>query len=214
MNIQDIIISAQSIEFDRRRVVGQTVSRSERLRTAERASATAFKFRVSPPARLRFSTNRDLVEGIAYYDRSQEQIIGFSGNLSYITQYQGECTQAQLDAMTITNFVTATITIGNLTSTSSSVLLFKAGDWIQPETSRYPYIVTTDVQRGSTSTVQVSVHRSLIPDVDPLVNVQGPILVGTQTSLRVVVTELPTYKLVQRDWFEFSGDFVLVEYII
>lgn len=214
MNVQDILIAAQSIELDRRRIVGQTVSRSERIRAAERASANAFKLRVEPPARLRFSTNRDLVEGIAVYDRSQEQIIAFSGPLTYINSYQGECSQAQLNAMTITNFVTATITLGSLPSISSTKYLFKAGDWIQPESSRYPYIITEDIQRGSGSTVSVPVHRALIPDVDPVVNVLSPILVGTATTLRVLVTELPTYRFVQRDWFEFTGNFTLVEYII
>ena len=214
MGIQTIINSAQSIEIDRRKIVGQTISRSERLRIAERASANAFTIRVSPVARFKYSETRGLLESIQFYDRYQEQIIGFASNpkLNYINRYQGSCTAGQLAAMTITNFSSSTVTVGSLPSIGSSNYVFKAGDWIQPETSRYPYIVVTDVLRGSTTTVQVNVHRPLITSEN--ITVTGPLLVGTQTTLRMVVTELPTYKIIQNNWAEFTGDFNLIERII
>ena len=214
MTVQTIINSAQSIEFDRRRIVGQTISRSERIRSAERASAQAFKLMVTPVARFRYSLVRSVIESIQYYDRSREQIIALSANsnLWYVNQYLGDCTQAQLNAMTITNYSSATITIGSLPTTSTSTKLFRAGDWIQPEGSRYPYIVVFDVTRGSDSTVSVELHRPIITSEN--YDVRRPILVGTATTMVVMVTELPTYRLIQKDWAEFNGDFTLVESIV
>jgi hypothetical protein len=214
MTVQVIINSAQSIEFDRRRIIGQSVSRSERIRTAERASAQAFKFMITPVARFRYSLVRSVLESIQYYDRSREQVVALSANsnLWYINQYQGACTQAQLNAMTITNYSSATITIGTLPSVTSSTKLFRAGDWIQPEGSRYPYIVVFDVSRGSDSTVNVELHRPIITSEN--YDIRRPILVGTATTMVVMVTELPTYRLVEKDWAEFNGDFTLVESIV
>lgn len=214
MTVQTIINSAQSIEFDRRRIVGQTISRSERIRSAERASAQAFKLMVTPVARFRYSVYRSTLEDIQYYDRSREQVVALGAvpNLYYLNQYLGACTQAQLNAMTITNYSSATITIGGLPSVSSGTKLFRAGDWIQPEGSRYPYIVVFDVTRGSDSTVSVELHRPIITSEN--YDVRRPILVGTATTMVVMVTELPTYRLIQKDWAEFNGDFTLVESIV
>jgi len=214
MTIQVIFNTAQSIEIDRRKIVGQTVSRSERIRVAERASGNAFKFTVTPLARFKYSDVRGVIESIQSYDRKEEQTISLSAipKLNYLTQYQGSCSLAQLNAMTITNFSSATITIGTLPSVSTATVLFRAGDWIQPQQSRYPYIVSTDVLRGSTSTVEVSVHRNRI--TSEAVTITGPIYVGTATTLKVIVSELPTYRLVNNNFAEFTGNFTVVERIV
>jgi len=213
MTIQVIINSAQSIEFDRRKVVGQTVSRSERIKVAERASGQAFSFTITPIARFRYSLVRDVIESIQTYDRSEEQQINLASNplLSYITEYQGGLSSAELANLTINTFTNSTLIIGGLGSVSNGTVVFKGGDWIQPIWSRYPYIVSSTVTK-SLSTASVTVHRPLI--TSEATTVTGALYVGTATTLRVVVTELPTYKLIQRDWAEFTGDFSIVEKIV
>lgn len=213
MSIQTIIDSAQSIEIDRRKVVGQTISRSERIKSAERASANAFKIIVTPPARFRYNAYRSVIEEIQNNDRFNEQEINLANNRNnFITEYQGALSAAQLSTMTITAFSGTSVTFGNLPSVVSATVVLKAGDWIQPAQSRYPYIVTETVTRGTGSLVTATVHRQLITSENTTTT--GTFAVGTGTTLQVVVSELPTYKLVQRNWGEFTGDFTLVEKII
>jgi len=214
MSLQTIIDSAQTIDIDRRKIVGQTISRSQRLRTAERESSVAFKITVTPVARFRYSQYRTVLESLMQKDRFEESKVNLANRsgLDYITRYQGGLTSGQLSSMTISQFTGTTVTFGSLPSVSSSTYLFRAGDFIQPANSRYPYIVTQDLQRGSLSQATATVHRSLITSENTTTT--GTFLVGTATTLQLVVTELPTYRLIQRDWAEFSGDFTLVEKII
>ena len=58
----------------------------------------------------------------------------------------------------------------------------------------------------------MTVNRSLI--TSEATTVTTAMLVGTQTSLTVVVTQLPTYELGQWKRVNFSGDFELVEKIV
>lgn len=224
MTIQVIINSAQSIEFDRRRVVGQTISRSQRIKTAQRLTAQPFVLTITALARFRFNEVRYVLESIMAADRTAEQTINLASNpnLDYLTKYNGDLTNSQLANLTITNFTSTTITIGGLPSIgatdrfgntiSSSSQVFEGGDWIQPINSRYPYIVSASVNRGSGSTITATVHRSLITSEG--ISVLTPLNVGTATTMRVVVQELPTYKLIMKDWAEFTSDFVLVEKVI
>lgn len=214
MSIQAIIDSAQTIEFDRRKIVGQTVSRSQRIKTAERASAQPFKLTVTPPAFLRYSTNRDLIEAIQSTDRNNEVQINLANNtkMAYLTAYQGRLNNTQLNALTITNFTTSTVTIGGLPGVASSTVVFQPGDFIQPENSRYPYIVTNTVTRGTGSVVTATVHRPAI--LSEGISLNTGIKVGTSCTMQVVVATLPTYEVVPHDRLQFKSEFVLVEKII
>ena len=223
MSLQTIIDKASKIVFDRRRVVGQSVSRSQRVKTATRNSSQPWKLTVSPPPILSYADNRSTIEAIMTADRNTEQTIKLANNprLNYLNEYQGDLTNLQLTALTITNFTSTTVTVGGLPNigasaqvglVSSSTVVFKPGDWIQPRDSRYPYIVTNTVTRGTGSVVTATVNRSLI--TSEATTVTTSMLVGTQTSLTVVVTQLPTYELGQWKRVNFSGDFELVEKII
>jgi hypothetical protein len=224
MTVQVIINTAQSIEFDRRRVVGQSISRSQRIKTAERLTAQPFVITVTPLARFRYEAYRPVLEGIMSLDRTEEQAVNIANktSMNYLTSYLGDLTDAQLSGLTITNFTATTVTIGQLptigasdrtgNTISSTSTIFEAGDWIQPTNSRYPYIVSEAVLRTSGSTTTATVHRPLISSENIVVT--GPIIVGTATTIRVLVSELPNYRLVQKDWCEFTGDFVLVEKVI
>lgn len=219
MSIQTIIDRAQKITFDRRRVVGQSVSRSQRVKTAERLTAQPFRLTVTPPAYLDYGTNRSTIEAIQLIDRNTEATIKIANNTktAYITQYQGGLSGAQLAALTVTNFTLTSVTISGLPSITgtitSSTLVLKSGDWIQPVNSRYPYIVTSDVTRGTGSLVTATVHRNLITSEVTTITNAG-LLVGTDTTLKVVITELPTYEIGLHKFVNFSGDFGLVEKII
>ena len=214
MTFQAIINTAQSIEFNRRRVIGQSISRSQRIKTAERVSAQPFVLTVTPIARFRWSDTRSALEMIQNFDRNDEcEIqIGSVSSLNFINAYQGQLSSAQLAALTITNATSTSITIGGLPSISSSTVMFKAGDWIQPTGSRYPYIVTGQVLRGTGSEITATTHRPIITSEG--ISLTGPLKIGTDTTLVVIASQFPTYSLVDKNWAQYNGDFVFVEKVI
>jgi hypothetical protein len=225
MSIQTIIDKAQAIEFDRRAVVAQSVSRSQRIKTAERNTGQPLQMTVTPPGMLRYSANRGVIEAIMTTDRVTEVQVNLANNskLNYLTSYQGGLRLNQAQAVTISAFTLTSMTLGNLptigstttnttTFVTSSTVIFASGDYIQPAGSRYPYIVSNTVIRGTDSVVTATVHRNLI--TSEATTVTGAILVGNSCTFRMIVNTLPTYKLVSNDRVQFTGDFSLIEKII
>jgi len=214
MTFQAIINTAQRIEVDRRRMVGQSISRSQRIKTAQRVTAQPFVLSVTPIARFKWSDTRSAVELIQNYDRNTEcQIqIGSTPNLYYLNQYQGTMSAANLAASTITNFTGTSVTV-QTPVISTGTVVFRAGDWIQPTLSRYPYIVTESVTNllGSTS-FTFTVHRPLITSENTTTT--GTFKVGTATTMVVVASEFPTYQHILKDWVQYTGDFTFVEKVI
>jgi len=224
MSIQSIINSAQQIEIDRRRMIGQSISRSQRIKTAERSTAQPWKFKVTPPAQIPWSTGRVIAEAISVNDRVTEYEISLNGSsgMNYITKYQGNFRQTQLDSLTILSTGTSTLTLTNLPSIgasaqvgliSTSTVLFAAGDIIQPANSRYPYAVTDTVLRGSNTTTNVTLNRPLITSEGISLITQG-VKIGNSCTWRVVLTIMPTYTLIYGQRMQYNGDFELIEKII
>jgi hypothetical protein len=215
MSIQSIIDRAQQIEIDRRRMVGQTMSRSQRIKTAERSTAQPWKFKVTPPAQIPWTTGRVIAEAIDAGDRVTEYQISLNNNtgMNYITKYQGSMTQGQINSLTINSTSTSTLVIGTLPGVVSSTVLFAAGDLIQPTNSRYPYSVTATVLRGSDSTVSVPLHRPLITSEGISLAGSG-VKIGNSCTWRVVLTIMPTYSLIYGQRMQYNGDFEMVEKII
>jgi hypothetical protein len=313
MSLQTIVNHAQTITVDRRRIVGQTLSRSQRIKTAERNTAQPWKFTLTPSARLNWSQNRGVIESIMSSDRVGEHVISFAAH-DYIAGYLGDLNSVQTGSMTIalagvnslnitnlpalgqtigTDVRTAparafsilgsaflmpqsyvsgsvkgvtvglrvshpvylpsgTVTITAITNNyavvdgvnyarislsaapsadspvnegditvqiladrtvSATTVLFRQGDVIQPNNSRYPYTVKSTVLRGSGSTATVTTHRNIITSED-ITLVGQTLRVGSACTWRVVVTGLPQYQFVQRNQIQFTGDFELIEKVI
>lgn len=210
-SLQTIIDTAQKIVFDRRKVVGQTISRSQRIKSAKRNSANPLALTVTPSAYFNYATARDLVEGVMLNDRYTEFTVklGNTTRTAYLNEYRGALSLSAAKAMTINTFTLATVVV-NTTATNGTVVL-KAGDWIQPFWSRYPYIVTADAASNGT-VATATVHRNLI--TSEATTVTGAILLGTDTTMRVIITDLPTYEVGLYKQLSWSNDFTLVEKII
>lgn len=215
MGLQDIIDNAQDIEIDRRRVVGQTMSRSQRIKTAERASAQPLRLTVSPPAMMKWSSSREMIQAIEQADRVDESEVSLSNStgMQYITAYRGSLSSAQLNAITIQTASTNTLVLTDLPSVSSSVVMFRPGDFIQPTNSRYPYTVVSTSTRGVNTTTTVVLNREIITSEDITLAGQG-ILVGNDVTWRMVVVGLPSYKLIPGGFVQYTGSFELVEKIV
>ena len=211
MSLQSIIDTAQKIVFDRRKVVGQTISRSQRIKSAKRNSANPLALTVTPSAFFNYASARDMVEGVMANDRYTEfQVkLGNTTRTAYLNEYRGDLALATAKAMTINTFTLATVVI-NTTATNGTIVL-RSGDWIQPYWSRYPYIVTANATSNGT-VATATVHRNLI--TSEATTVTGTMLIGTDTSLRVIITDLPTYEVGLYKQLSWSNDFALVEKII
>lgn len=224
MSIQNIINGAQQIEIDRRKIAAQTISRSQRIKTAERASSQPWRFKITPPAVLNWADSRGFIEVIDFNDRVTEYEISLNGRagMNYITEYQGNLTQLQLNATSATSYTTSTVTIGNLpaigsTATvgliSSSTVVFAAGDFIQPINSRYPYSVVNTVYRGTGTSVTVDLGRPIITSENINIANYG-VKVGNSVTWRVVVASMPVYSLIPNRRVQYNGTFDLIEKII
>lgn len=216
MSLQTIIDTAQKIVFDRRKVVGQTISRSQRIKSAKRNSANPLALTVTPSEYFNYATARSMVEGVLANDRYTEFTVKLGGTTktAYLNQYQGNhLSVAQAQATTITNFTLTSVTLTAANLVPPDKFLFKAGDWIQPLWSRYPYIITENVPGNNAYVYTVTVHRSLITSESTTIT-NATILVGTNTTMRVLITDLPTYEIGLYKQLSWSGDFQLVEKII
>ena len=215
MSLQVIIDTATSMEFDRRRIIATSISRSQRIKTAERLTAQPWTFKITPAGAFRFSDNRGVLENLYLNERVEEYQVRLANNprLSYITAYRGDLDSGQLAGLRTTATSTASITVDLLPAVSSSTIMFRAGDFVQPTNSRYPYTVTGDVVRGSGTTVTLPLNRPIITS-ENIVLTNQTLLVGTDTTLRLLVVDLPSYNLVPGGLVQFSGDFRVVERVV
>jgi hypothetical protein len=193
MSFQTIFDIQQSMTVNNRRTVGEQVSRSGQVRVAQYLTAVPWVFTVTPHDYLYYPQVRSIIQSIDNKDRQLPETISFaSTNLSWFTAYQGTLSSVQAAALTLASVPAAnatTITVGNLPSVSSTDFVFKAGDFLQ--LGIYPYKVTTDVLRGSGSTVSVTLHRPVIgtPTVGTLS------AVGSACTFYVLAESCPTYTL-------------------
>lgn len=193
MSFQTIFDIQQSMTVNNRRTVGEQVSRSGQVRVAQYLTAVPWVFTVTPHDYLYYPQVRNIIQAIDNKDRQLPETISFaSANLSWFTAYQGTLSGVQAAALTLASVPAAnatTITVGNLPSVSSTDFVFKAGDFLQ--LGIYPYKVTTDVLRGSGSTVSVTLHRPVIgtPSVGTLS------AVGSACTFYVLAESCPTYTL-------------------
>ena len=215
MSFQTILNIQQRMNVNNRRVVGQQVSRGGYVTTAQYLTAVPWVFTVQPHAFLYYPQVRDVIQSIDNADRQNPQNITFNTDtLSWFTAYQGSLTTGQANSLTLSAVPAAnsqTISVGNLPSVTSTLIIFKAGDFLQ--LGSYVYKVTAQVLRGSSSTVSVNLHRPVIgtPTVGTLT------AVGSNVVFPVVAESCPTYTLnpmTAGAFVEWNGEFVFREYIV
>lgn len=226
MSLQTILSIAETVGINDHRFVGQTLSRNQKLFTSEVLTVVPFEFDMSPNNYLLYSKSRGILNALRIPDKALEQYLNFgsTGWLNYVC-YQGDMTGAQIAAcqwqVASANKV---LVLGNLPAISSGAYVVKAGDFCQ--VGRYTYIATADVLRGSGSTVNIPVHRSLLVALGSVVNaVIGQY--GTTQSMGgntytgvtfpVILRDYPTYSLVpitNDSFIKWSGTFKAMESVL
>jgi hypothetical protein len=226
MSLNNILAISESVSINDHRFVGQMISRNQRISTSEILTVVPFEFGLKPMNYLLYGQNRSLLNSLRIPDKALEQYLNFgtTGWTNYI-EYQADMTSGQI---TTCQWQTAsankTLVLGSLPSISSSLYIVKAGDFCQ--VGRYSYIATADVQRGSGSTVNIPVHRSLISAVTSPINaVIGEfgttISMGGSTytgiTFPVILRDYPTYALMpyaNDSYIQWSGEFKAFESVL
>ena len=226
MSLQTILSVAESVGINDHKFAGQMLSRNMRISTSEILTVQPFGFTLNPMNYLLYSQNKSVLSALRVSDRVTEQYLNFSstGWVNYIA-YGGDMTSVQIAATLIqTSTAAKQIILGSLPSISSTAYIVRAGDFIQ--ISRYAYIATASVQRGSGSTVTIPVHRSILTTVTSAV---APVIgqYGTTEALGgstytgitfcVIVKDYPTYKLVpitNDSFISWDGAFNAMEVVL
>jgi hypothetical protein len=224
--LNTILSIAETVGINDQRFIGQMVSRNQRISTSEILTVQPFGFEIKPMAYLLYSQNRPLLSALREADKATEQYLNFgsTGWVNYIA-YQGGLSEAQIGAcLWQTSSAGKTLVLGALPSVSSGIYIVRTGDFCQ--VGRYAYIATADVLRGSGSTVNIPVHRSLIETLaSPVQCVIGQygatILLGgnifTGTTFCVILRDYPTYTLVpitNDSFISWTGSFKAFEVVL
>ena len=224
--LNDILSIAEQVNIMDQRLIGQVISRNQKISTSEVVGVVPFQFDMKPMNYLLYSQNRNLLANLRYYDKSLEQYLNFgsTGWLNYIA-YQGNMNSAQISSCQWqTSSANKILVLGNLPSIASTSYIVKAGDFCQ--VGRYSYIATQDVQRGSGSTVNIPVHRNLLtPVVSPINAVIGQygttISMGgnvfTGITFPVILRNYPTYTLIPMtndSFLSWTGTFRAFEAVV
>ena len=192
--LQTIIDNCNGITINRRKVVGIQYTRNESPRTSLTPTYNPWRFSVQMPGSLRYNEARSLMEAIDTLDRYTPQTITF-GNVSclnWIFRYQGAMTSGQINTITVQSFTGNQLVLTGLPTVGSSTVLFEPNDLIQIGTNPYPFTSTTQILRGSGSTVTITTNR---PNIISSSVVGLGITVGNSCQFRVFCPNMPTYSL-------------------
>ena len=226
MSLQTILSISESVGINDQRFVGQTVSRNQKIVTAEQLTVVPFAFEMRPMNYLLYSQNRGVLNALRINDKALEQYLNFgsTGWLNYIA-YQGDMSAVDIAACQWqVSSINKDLVLGNLPAISSTAYVVRAGDFVQ--VGRYAYIATADVVRGSGSTVIIPVHRNLITaliaPVNAVIGQYGTtVSMGGNTytgiTFPVILRAYPTYTLVPMtndSFIQWSGPFSAFESVL
>ena len=226
MSLNTILEVSESIAINDQKLVGQVLSRNQRISTSELLTVQPFEFTMNPMKYLLYSQNRDLLSSLRVADKATEQYLNFTniGWLNYVA-YQGDMTLGEIAACQWqTSSANQTLVLGSLPSISVTDYIVKIGDFCQ--VGRYSYIATANVQRGGGSTVNIPVHRNLIDalvsPIDAVIGQYGTtISLGgnfyTGVTFPIILREYPTYTLVPMtndSFISWNGPFVAIEDVL
>lgn len=222
--LQNIIDKASALTIDRRKVVGVQITRNEIPRTSLTPTRQPWRFKLTMPNSLRYYNSRDILEALDTIDRYTPQLVTFSNNacLSWIFRYQGRLTTAQLAGLTVSSFVGNQLVLSGLPGVGANTVMFEPNDLIQIGSHTYPFTSTTQVLRGSASTVTITTNR---PNIITGSVVGDGLTVGNDCTFNMFCPNMPTYKLIPGGYvasgtttlnnalIEFSDDFELYEWV-
>jgi hypothetical protein len=196
--LQTILNYCNGIAIDRRKAVGIQVTRNEIPRVSQTPTKNPWKFELDMPSSFRYNQYRSLMEALDTLDRTTPEVITFSNltQLSWIFKYQGAMTSGQIATITVQSYVDDQLVLTGLPAVASTTVLFQPNDLIQIGSLNehpYPFTSTTQILRGSGSTVTVTTSR---PNIITASVVGEGIIVGNNCQFNMFCPNMPTYKLI------------------
>jgi len=226
MSLNQILEISESVGINDQRFVGQMISRNQKISTSEIMTVVPFGFELKPMQYLRYSQNRELLNSLRIPDKALPQYLNFTGTgwQNYI-EYQGDLSPLDIaSCQWQTSSADTILVLGNLPDVSENSVVVKIGDFVQ--VGAYSYIVTREALRGSTSTINIYVHRNLLsPVISPINAVMGQhgktISMGGQNytgiTFQVILREYPTYTLIpftNDSYIQWNGSFKAFEAVL
>jgi hypothetical protein len=227
--LQTIIDKCNGITINRRKVAGVQITNNEIPRTVFTPTKQPWRFVLDMPASLRYNEARALLENLDTIDRITPQVVTFGNNpcLNWIFRYQGALTSSELNALRVSSFSGNQLVLTDLPGVGSSTIMFEPNDLIQigstTTTNPYPFTSTTQVLRGTGSTITITTNR---PNILTTNITSSPITVGNACYFRLFCPNMPVYKLtpggfvrgqfgqtVNNALIEFSNSFELFEWV-
>jgi len=205
--LQSIINACNGLTIDRRKMVGIQYTRNEIPRVSQTPTKNPWKFTLEMPSSYRYNEARSLMEALDTLDRTTPEVITFSenGKLDWIFRYQGSMSVTNRNALTVQSFVGDQLVLSNLPVIASTRVLFEPNDLIQIGTHYYPFTSTTQVLRGTGSTVTITTNR---PNIITDSVVGSGITVGNSCRFTMFCPNMPTYKLVPGGYQKTNGTLV------
>jgi hypothetical protein len=218
---QWIFDNAETMSINKGPIISQTITRDQSVRAVSRGGAV-WRFTIKLPDGFKYSDIRWRINEMDLNMKTSTSTIQLSNTgYEYIVAYRGDLNSSQRSALTMkyTSAMAAVDTtkfeVGGLpalgSGITSSTAIFRIGDIIQKAGSKYVYTVNTDVLRGSGSTVEVPVHRTIL---DTPSATATAINIGAACTFTVICTQMPSWKIVPRDRVQWDGEFQFYESLL
>ena len=193
--LQTIIDNCNGMTINRRKVVGQQITRNQIPRVSTTPTKNPWTMELDMPTSFQYNNARALMESVDTLDRTGYEDVTFSNNadLSWIFRYQGTLPLTQLNQMTVSSFVGNQLILSNLPPINQNRVIFEPNDLIQIAGFPYPFTSTTQVVRGTGGTIIVTTHR---PNIITGSITGLNILVGNSCIFRLFCPNMPVYKLI------------------
>ena len=217
--LQTIVNHAETINLNRRRVIGIQYTKSQIANVTETITRLPWQIKVKNSAYYDYAdpATRALVEQLDYLDRRYVETISFSNNanLSYFFKYQGDLTPSQQSQLTVNSFTGNTLVLNvNSANISAGRYVVKQGDFVQIVGFPYPFTALNDVVYVNGSTVTITTHRPNF--IDPINGYANQhINWGNAVEFQVFCNNMPTYTFVKAGntaAITFDSEFQLYEY--
>lgn len=201
---QTVIDNAESISFNRRRKVAQTISRDGTVKSTS-LGGQIWEFEVQLPSGPAWTEYRPLIERMEALDRTSVGTIQInSAGHSWLSGYQGD--------LASTSGITVSFSSGNLvtrtagaTGLSAGQFRFRAGDFVQLGAAGSVYSVASDVAHNADNIVLNRPVRESAGSYS--------LLVGQNVSWDVICVQFPKWTIFARDQIQWDGPFVFAEAI-
>jgi hypothetical protein len=201
---QNVINYAETISFNRRKKIAQTVSRNGVVKSTS-LGGQVWEFEVKLPDGIDWQSFRPVIEAIEALDRVTVGTIQINDSgQSWLSRYQGDLASLSGIQVSYSSGNTVTITSG-ATGLSAGQFRFKAGDLIQLGSSGSVYTVVSNVAHNGNT---ITLHR-------PVREAAGSytLVVGPSVTWSVICVSFPKWTIFARDQVSWDGSFVFAEAI-